>query len=145
MKIAIASHNGNTVAYHLGRTRGFVVVEIEDGEVKSRTYRLVGDDETTVGARMRHRAGGEHRHDHGPYGEHRHDHGAHGHGHGAGHGAAVVETIRDCDVVIARGAGHGMVRNLTQAKKRLYLTELTSVEEAIAAFLRGELLPAVTQ
>ncbi len=134
MKIAIASNNQKTVAYHLGRARGFVVVDIEDGEVKSRTYRPVSEDETTAGARMRHGACGGH----GP------GHGGHGHGQGAGHGTAVVATIHDCDAVVARGAGHGMVRNLAQASKRLYLTELTSVDEVITAFLRGDLLPAVT-
>jgi predicted Fe-Mo cluster-binding NifX family protein len=54
----------------------------------------------------------------------------------------VASTIQDCDAVIARGAGPGMVRNLSLAGKKLYLTEITSVDEAVAAYLKGEIQPA---
>jgi predicted Fe-Mo cluster-binding NifX family protein len=53
----------------------------------------------------------------------------------------VASTIQDCDAVIARGAGPGMVRNLSLAGKKLYLTEITSVDEAVAAYLKGEIQP----
>jgi predicted Fe-Mo cluster-binding NifX family protein len=145
MKVAVASHNEKTVAYHLGRAQGFVVAEIEGEEVKEKVYRPVSESGLGRGARlqMRHRAetgGHGHRHGHGCCSE---DEGTErGHGQGAGRGIAVVATIQDCDVVIARGAGTGMVRNLTAAGKKLYLTELTSVDEALAAFLKGELKPA---
>jgi predicted Fe-Mo cluster-binding NifX family protein len=133
MKIAIASNNEQTVAYHLGRAQGFVVVEIEDGQVKGKTYRLVSGVEP-VGA------GHQHRHGQGCCEEE----GGHQHRHGRGEarGLAVVSTIQDCDAVIARGAGPGMVRNLSLAGKKLYLTELTSVDEAVAAYLKGEIQPA---
>lgn len=141
MKIAIASNNERTVAYHLGRCKGFVIVEIEDGEVKEKTYRPVeeGESERSAQMRFRHGAGGAHGHEHHHGGE------GHGHGHeqGQGHGYLVVATIHDCDAVIARGAGMGMVRNLRNAGKKLYLTEITSVDEAISAYLKGEILPVV--
>ena len=133
MKIAIASNNEQTVAYHLGRAQGFVVVEIEDGQVKGKTYRLVSGVEP-VGA------GHQHRHGRGCCEEE----GGHQHRHGRGEarGLAVASTIQDCDAVIARGAGPGMVRNLSLAGKKLYLTEITSVDEAVAAYLKGEIQPA---
>ena len=132
MKIAIASNNEQTVAYHLGRAQGFVVVEIEDGQVKGKTYRLVSGVEP-VGA------GHQHRHGRGCCEEE----GGHQHRHGRGEarGLAVASTIQDCDAVIARGAGPGMVRNLSLAGKKLYLTEITSVDEAVAAYLKGEIQP----
>ncbi|MEJ5252428.1 MAG: hypothetical protein HPY54_09015 [Chthonomonadetes bacterium] len=137
MKIAVASNNEKTVAYHLGRCKGFVVVEIEDGEVKEKTYRPVPVEEKEAerGAQMRFRHGAGCAHGH------EHHHGVEGHGHG--HGYLVVATIHDCDAVIARGAGMGMVRNLRNAGKKLYLTEITSVDEAISAYLKGEILPVV--
>ncbi|MER3473547.1 MAG: hypothetical protein C4335_05835 [Armatimonadota bacterium] len=52
-------------------------------------------------------------------------------------------TVQDCDAVIARGAGAGMIRNLRRAGKTLYLTEITSVDDAITAYLKGEMLPVV--
>jgi len=94
------------------------VVEIEDGQVKGKTYRLVSGVEP-VGAGHQHR-----------------------HGRGEARGLAVASTIQDCDAVIARGAGPGMVRNLSLAGKKLYLTEITSVDEAVAAYLKGEIQPA---
>ena len=70
MKIAIASNNEQTVSYHLGRAQGFVVVEIEDGQVKGKTYRSVSGVEP-VGAGHQHRHGqgcceeeGSHQHRH---------------------------------------------------------------------------------
>ena len=133
MKIAIASNNEQTAAYHLGRAQGFVVVEIEDGQVKGKTYRLVSGVEP-VGA------GHQHRHGRGCCEEE----GGHQHRHGRGEarGLAVASTIQDCDAVIASGAGPGMVRNLSLAGKKLYLTEITSVDEAVAAYLKGEIQPA---
>lgn len=147
MKVAVASNNGKTVAYHLGRAQGFVVAEVVGEEVKESTYRPVTESVPARGARLQMRHGAEtgghgHRHGHGCCGEEGEAEHRHGHGQGAGRGIAVVTTIQDCDAVIARGAGPGMVRNLTAAGKKLYLTELTSVDEALSAFLKGELKPA---
>lgn len=148
MKIAVASNNEKTVAYHLGRAKGFVVAEIEGGEIKDKSYRLVDPTVPVGGSRTRMRHGAEtggHGHHHGQGGYHEGEESEqwHGHGQGAGHGIAVVTTLQDCDVVIARGAGTGMMRNLSAAGKKLYLTEMTSLDEALAAFLKGE-LTAVT-
>jgi len=35
MKIAIASDDGKTISSHFGRTKGFVIFEVEDKEIKS--------------------------------------------------------------------------------------------------------------
>lgn len=149
MKVAIASNNEQTVAYHLGRAKGFVIAEIEGEEVKDKTYRPVSETVPVRGARMQMRHGAEvgghgHRHGHGCCDEGEEAGHWHGHGQGAGHGIAVVTTVQDCDAVIARGAGPGMVRNLSAAGKKLYLTEITSVDEVLAAFLKGELKPATS-
>ncbi|MGC8784567.1 MAG: NifB/NifX family molybdenum-iron cluster-binding protein [Armatimonadota bacterium] len=149
MKVAIASNNERTVAYHLGRAKGFVVAEIEGGEVKGKSYRPVSEAMPVGGARMqmRHGAGaGGHggRHGRGCCHEEEGAERRRGHGQGAGHGIAVVITLQDCDAVIARGAGTGMMRNLSAAGKKLYLTEMTSVDEALSAFLRGELTAVTT-
>ena len=39
MKIAMASNDEIKIASHLGRTNGFVIVDLEDGKVKDRQYR----------------------------------------------------------------------------------------------------------
>lgn len=142
MRVAIASSNERTVAYHLGRAQGFVVVHIEGDEVKERTYRPVSLPAPRRGMHLPMHpgvVGSGHGHRHGHPGHDEEEAGGHRHGHGQGHGVAVVATVQDCDAVISRGAGAGMVRHLKAAGKTLYLTELTSVDDALSAFLRGEL------
>jgi len=39
MNIAIASDDEKTISHHFGRARGFVIFEIENGEVKKRYYK----------------------------------------------------------------------------------------------------------
>ena len=39
MKIAIVSDDGKTISAHFGRSRGFVIFEIEDSKVKNQEYR----------------------------------------------------------------------------------------------------------
>lgn len=38
MKIAVASDDGKVIASHFGRTKGFVVFEVDGKEIKSREY-----------------------------------------------------------------------------------------------------------
>ncbi len=38
MKIAIASNDGKRISAHFGRSKGFVIFEIENGEIKNREY-----------------------------------------------------------------------------------------------------------
>ncbi len=40
MKIAVASDDGKIISSHFGRTRGFVIFEIENGEIKDKKYIL---------------------------------------------------------------------------------------------------------
>lgn len=40
MKIAIPSDDGKIISSHFGRTKGFVIFEVEGKEIKSREYRL---------------------------------------------------------------------------------------------------------
>ena len=44
MRIAIASDDQQTISHHFGRAKGFVVVDIRNKEIVSKTYR-----ETTAG------------------------------------------------------------------------------------------------
>lgn len=38
MKIAVASDDGKIISSHFGRTRGFVIFDVEGKEIKSREY-----------------------------------------------------------------------------------------------------------
>jgi len=50
MKIAIASDDGKTISSHFGRTRGFVIFEIEGKEIKKKEYYYTKGKEKSAAA-----------------------------------------------------------------------------------------------
>ncbi len=129
MKLAIVTDDGRKVSQHFGRAAYYLVIEIADGEVKNHEFR----------PRQTPHAGG--------HGHHHHDHDDHDH-HGQGHGtgpqaaarhAAMAEQIKDCQLLIAGGMGRGAVRAMEEAGIRVVLTDLTSIEDVLAALAAGSL------
>ena len=114
-KIAVASDDGNNVSSHFGRAPYYTVLTMKDGAVAAREQR----------AKV-----APHGHGHEP-GESHASHGAH-------HGA-MLDPIRDCQVVIARGMGDGAYIHLTEAGLAVILTQLHSVEEVAEAVGSGSL------
>ena len=114
MKIGIASNDQNSIAEHFGRTKGFVIVELENGQELSRTYRK---NKFSV-----HSQPGSH------------EHAEHGHSH-----TAILEALADCELVMARGMGRRIYDDLRGAKIESYITSQSQVDEAIEAYIRGDL------
>ncbi len=112
MKIALATLNGKTVTAHFGRTKAFVVVEMEDGVEINRELREAGSykniDPSDPGHRRRH-----------------HD---------------LVDTVRDCDVVIAGGMGLPVQDRLEEAEINVVLTDTRVIDEAIEMYAFGTLV-----
>jgi predicted Fe-Mo cluster-binding NifX family protein len=91
MKVAIATDDFKTVTGHVGRCEGFLIVEVENGEVNS--------IEERANNFTNHRLNGGHRH---------HDHsGAHRHGH-----ARLAEGLKDCEYLICSAAGKRLINDL---------------------------------
>ena len=122
VKIAIASDDGQSVSSHFGRAPYYVVLAIKDGQ--------------EVGRERREKFA-----PHGP-GEKEHGHtdegGEHHGAHSARH-AAMLNPIRDCQVVIARGMGDGAYIHMTEAGMAVVLTPLHAIDEISAAARSGEL------
>lgn len=114
MKIAIASDDGKTLAMHFGRARGFVIVELEGKDIKSMTY----IPNTITG------------HARGKHIEHGH-HGSH---------ADIIENLKDVEVVISGGMGRRLFEDLMNAGKKVYVTDVDDVIEAVELFVKGKLL-----
>lgn len=114
MKIAIASDDGITISSHFGRAKGFVIAEIENGQVKNKQYL----PNTFTG-----HAQGLH------HGEHTH-HGNH---------ENIIRALSDCRVVISRGMGRRLYEDLTKAGKEVYVTDELEVDKAIELYLNGRL------
>jgi predicted Fe-Mo cluster-binding NifX family protein len=113
MKIAIASDDGKNISSHFGKTRGFVVFEVEGKEVKAREYRL----NTFTG----HARGGE--------GMHNIDH----------HGP-ILDALKDCNVVISCGMGRRIYDDLRAAGIESFITDEINVDNALKLYLEGSLI-----
>jgi predicted Fe-Mo cluster-binding NifX family protein len=111
MRIALATLNGNTVTAHFGRTKAFVVVDLADGVEVIRELREIGSTDC-----------GDHQ-DPGHHGRH-HD---------------LVDTIRDCDVVVGGGMGLPIQDRLQEAGLEVVLTGTRSIDEAIQQCAAGTL------
>ncbi|MCK5806390.1 MAG: iron-molybdenum cofactor biosynthesis protein [Lentisphaeria bacterium] len=111
MKIALATLNGKTVTGHFGRTKAFVVVNLADGAEAGREVRDVGS--CTQG-------------DHPDPGHRRRHH-------------DLVDTVRDCQVVIAGGMGLPVQDRLQGAGIEVVLTDIRSIDEAVQQYAAGTL------
>ena len=119
--IAIASDDGNTITSHFGRAPFYTVLTFKNGDIVHRETRSKFAP---------HAAGDGH---HG--GEAGEPHAAHSARH-----VAMAESIRDCQVVIARGMGDGAYVHLTEAGLTVIMTELHKVDELEGAVKSGALL-----
>lgn len=115
MKIAVASDDGKIISSHFGRTRGFVIFEIENGEIKDRKYI---PNTFTGHARGSHHLGTHH------YDSH----------------AAIIENLKDCKAVISHGMGRRLYDDLTSAGVEVYVTNETDVDRAVELYIKGELI-----
>ena len=111
MRIAFATLNGKTVTGHFGRTKAFVVVDLEEGSEVNREVREVGSCSQGTNPDPGHRR----RH---------HD---------------LVDSVRDCDVVIAGGMGLPVQERLQGAGIVVMLTDTRSIDEAIQQYASGTL------
>ncbi len=140
MKIALPSDNQQTIAAHFGRTKGFLVFQVENGEVQSKEYRQNTFTGHAKGLHVDHDHEHDHKHGHG------HAHGQHdGHGHGNGHGhghdhGGIIKGLADCEVVIAKGMGKRMLVHFREANKQALLVKVDNAEEAVKEFLAGSLV-----
>jgi len=118
MRLAIPTNDDKTIFKHFGRCAAFLVLEIENGQIKSRERR-------TNTARHGHGAGmGAHRHE---------DDGSQSH-------AGILRTLAGCETVICSGMGHGAAEALRSAGVTTVVAGgLSTIEDAVAAYLKGEL------
>lgn len=153
MKIAVITDDCHTVSAHFGRARHFLVYTVREGEIMVRELRDKAGHDTFAGHehdhgerghREQHTAAGKTvDHEHHEHLEHhgRHDPRGHGFGHGSGRRhARMLATIDDCDVLLARGMGHGAYLALQRANITPITTEIKSIEEAVQAYLSGDIV-----
>jgi predicted Fe-Mo cluster-binding NifX family protein len=117
MKIAIASNEGRSISSHFGRTRGFMIYEIEDNKVKEKQYR---ENIFTGHARgHHHEQGNTHQ-------------GIHHHG-------AILRALSDCQVVISQGMGSRLYEELRSNGIEAFIVNEQDVDKAVNLYLQNNL------
>ena len=128
MKIAAVSEDGVTISQHFGRAPFYVVVTVEDGKIIARESRdKLGHPQFTDE----------------PHEEHAHESDPRGHGFdpsAQNRHARMAAAIADCDVLLARGMGAGAYYSMEQAGIRPVVTDITVIDEAVRAFISGQIV-----
>jgi predicted Fe-Mo cluster-binding NifX family protein len=122
MKIAIPSDEGTYISQHFGRTLGFTVFEVANGQIINQEYRL---NDFTGHASGQHHEGQHHGAEHDDHAQHSH--------------SRILNALNDCEIVIAGGMGRRLADDLTGAGKKIFITTITETRKAIELFLADEL------
>ncbi len=124
MKIAFITNDGETISRHFGRAPYYQVITVEDGKV--------------TGKEMRDKMGHSHFANQG----HQHSDNSKGSGMDAASHQKhnqMAEAISDCDALICGGMGRGAYISMESIGIKPIVTQLSDIEEALQAYLDGEL------
>lgn len=125
MKIAVITDDSTTISAHFGRALYYDVFTITNDQVVDRETRPKAN--------------------HGHFEvDHKQDH-SHHHGQGTDPASqqrhkAMIESINDCQIVIACGMGRGAHQSLTSSDIRPIITDVSNIEEALKSYLAGTLM-----
>ena len=117
MKIAIASDEGKSISQHFGRTRGFIIYEIEDKVVKGKKF--IENRYTGHALGQRHERGTTHS-------------GAHHHG-------AILQALSDCQIVISQGMGRRLYEELQINGIEAFIVNEQDADKAVNLYLQEKL------
>lgn len=125
MKIAVVTDDEKTISAHFGRAQYYVVFTVEEDKVITQETRPKANHSQFSGADHHH---GEHGDSHGmdPDSQRRH--------------GMMMETIADCQVLLARGMGQGAHNNLKERGIQPVLTDIWDMREAVESHLAGTLV-----
>lgn len=114
MKIAAVTEDGNTIHSHFGQAPYYEVLTVENNAIVARERRNK------------------------PSHQHGAQHAQHPTG-GDTHAQGMAAVIADCQVLLARGMGQPAFQTLQAAGIQPILTEKDTIDEAVQAYVRGEL------
>ncbi len=116
MKIAIPTNDNINISSHFGRTKGFVICEIDNDEVIKKEYK----QNTFTG------------HAQGLHSDAEHEHGNHSH-------KGIFDAIGDCEIVIAGGMGRRLYNDFEQKNIKVFVTKEINIDRALDLFFNSEL------
>ena len=123
MKIAVASIDGVSISRHFGRSRCFIVFDVEGDQVGAETIRA-----NTFSAHAKGECDGEHKHHDEP-----HSH------------SDLVAGLEDCSAVLCCGMGWRAAEELAQSGIQPFVVgEDVLPRQAVERYVSGTLQPAST-
>lgn len=125
IKLAFVSDDETTISAHFGRATYYMVVSLEDGKIVTREKREKPGHTQFAGEPHAQEMPGQ------PHGFDAAAQNRHG---------RMMETIADCQILVARGMGMGASENLKSRGIQPILTELHTIDEALTAYLKGDLV-----
>ena len=123
MKIAAITEDGITISQHFGRAPFYVVVTVEEGKIVNKEKRNKTGHHTFAAHHPDLAPGERHGYDAGSQVRH----------------ASMMETITDCQVLIAGGMGWGAYESLKSRSIEPVVTDVENIEEAVKLYLQGKL------
>jgi predicted Fe-Mo cluster-binding NifX family protein len=124
MKIAAVTDDGVSISQHFGRATQYAVLTVQGGAIVAHELRDKLGHSQFGGHEEAHQPGVPHGFD--PQAQHRH--------------GAMIDAIRDCQVLLARGMGQGARVSLQDAGIAAILTDIESIEAAAQAYLAGSIV-----
>ena len=127
-KIAFPTNDGEFINQHFGRSKFFLVAEIEGKQVINKELRA---NDSHQGMKDHH-----HDHDH-AHGHEHHDDPEHEAQRARAH-ARIFELLHDVDIVIAGNMGPGIYNQLVSSGYTVIKTNISSIDDALTAYLKKE-------
>ena len=132
MRIAVVTDDGTTVSQHFGRARYYAILSVEEQRILGRELLDRGDTVLPPDDQHQARQGLTEDID----------------CHGTGIAAAawhqrMVQPIKDCHVLLARGMSWSARECMISAGIRPILTDIANLDEAVQAYLDGSILDHV--
>ena len=128
MKIAIVSDDEQTISQHFGRAEKYIVVSCEQEKIIER--KSLAKPDFCHSSHRRHR-------------RNFHNTGPRGNGFGPRANTSheqLFETIKDCDILVSRGMGHGAYLDLQQLGIKPIITDIEDIDMAIQAVMDDSII-----
>jgi predicted Fe-Mo cluster-binding NifX family protein len=128
MKIAFATDDGKTISSHFGRASHYMVITIENGQSGQHEMRdKLGHNHFANEPHGEHEANQPHGFD--PASQDRHK--------------RMIEAILDCEAMLCKGMGMGAYESLRAAKIRPIVTDISEIDQAVTAYIKGNIVDHV--
>lgn len=123
--LAAVTDDGITISQHFGRAKYYEVIFVENNKVVKKERREKMGHHNFANAE-------HHHHDHN--GEHGTDEASHN------KHVSMVEAIKDCSILLARGMGNGAFQSLVQLNIKPIITDIKHIDDAVQSVIDGTIV-----